>query len=517
MGVAAAIRTRLAQFIAPPSTLDPESRALNSGNLWPSFGVFEAGRILPTLSPTAAFRIPGVSAAVQLLAQEVATLPLKVFEGEGADRREAKRHPAYNLLRWMPNELQTASNWRQTSVVHETLFGNSFTEIVFDSSGRPRALWPLHPRQVGVFTDDERREIMYEFQPTNGDRRLITPDRMLHIKWLTSGSGLWGESPVLRCSDAIGLTDAAADFAAKFYGSGAHLSGVLSHPGSLSETSFNTLKETWKEAHEGQVNAHSVAILEEGMEWTPTSVTPEDGQMLPTREFQIREVARIFGVPVFRIGGSSDTNTYSNIEQETIAFYRNSLRPLLTNWEQEIDAKLLGPNFFSDFDLSDVLRPDVTVRFNGYASALTAGWLTVDEVRANEGLPPLPEEEAEEQEAEEAEEAEDDEDRALLMLAPVLEALVERVLVRQRHVLADADEGKALHFFDHQPAVWANELEPWLRSAELAGVDVPFAHSVELAERFTITHAADLVLSDDCSNGLWNAADLTQEILDGLR
>ena len=111
--------------------------------------------------------------------------------------------------------------------------------------------------------------------------------------------------------------------------------------------------------------------------------------MLPTREFQIREVARIFGVPVFRIGGSSDTNTYSNIEQETIAFYRNSLRPLLTNWEQEIDAKLLGPNFFSDFDLKDVLRPDVTVRFNGYASALTAGWLTVDEVRANEGLPPI--------------------------------------------------------------------------------------------------------------------------------
>ena len=110
--------------------------------------------------------------------------------------------------------------------------------------------------------------------------------------------------------------------------------------------------------------------------------------MLPTREFQIREVARIFGVPVFRIGGASDTNTYSNIEQETIAFYRNSMRPILTNWEQEIDLKLLGNNFRSDFDLTDVLRPDVTTRYEGYKSGIEAGWLLPSEARAAEGPDP---------------------------------------------------------------------------------------------------------------------------------
>ena len=513
-------RARLARFIAPRTDVDPEKRALNSGNLWPSFGVFDAGRTLATLSPRAAFSIPGVSAAVQLVSQEIATIPLKVFNVEGDGMAVALRHPAYNLLRWSPNPLFTARQWRETAQIHVCLWGNSFTEIVFDSAGRPRELWLLHPEKVDIMTDGDGREIMYMYQPQEGGPRMIPPDRILHIRWLTSGNGLWGESPVLRCSDAIGLTHAAAEFSAKFYGSGAHLSGVLSHPGSLSETSFEALKQSWKESHEGNKSAHSVAILEEGMSWTPTSVNPEDGQMLPTREFQIREVARIFGVPVFRIGGASDTNTYSNIEQETIAFYRNSMRPIFTNWEQEIDLKLLGRNFRSDFDLTDVLRPDVTTRYNGYSSGIAAGWLLRSEVRKVEGLTVvsgIDEENTghldDDDNTGHLDDQDDDEARAFL---PILTAVIERVLTRQRRALEGAENGKVEHYFETQPTVWADALRPVFESAVLAGVEVPGDLDVEIGGRFAELHAAEWSETHDATL-LWNAEDLAEEILDGLR
>ena len=524
------LRTTFANLIAPTPPSDPENRALTSGSLWPSFGAFSVNALtgLPALGPRAAFRIPGVSAAVQLLAQEIATLPLKVFEEEGDERREAVRHPAYNLLRWQPNSLMTAHRWRETAMIHVCLYGNSFSEIIFDAGGRPRAIWLLEPWKVDVFTDSERRELLYTYQPDDGDRmfaganegiRTILPENMLHIRWLTSGDGLTGESPVLRCSDAVGLTDAASAFAARFYGGGAHLSGVLSHPGQLGETGFASIKESWKETHTGPAHSHSVAILEEGMTWTPTSVSPEDGQMIPTREFQIAEVARVFGVPQFRIGGASDTNTYSNIEQETIAFYRNSLRPLLVNWEQECDLKLLGRNFFSDFDLDDVLRPDVMARFKGYDSAISAGWMTKNEARVREGLNEIDglDDEPEPVAAIADDGAANADDPDVRSLEPLLIATIERVLQRQRKALTGADDEKAARFFETQNEVWAEALGPFFTGAAMLGIEIPDFSADEWGEHFSDSHENEFRDAAPNWNGLlWDAADLTREILNEL-
>ena len=512
------LRNRLASWLHDGTT-DPERRALNSGNLWPSFGAFAAGRALPQLSPWAAFSLPPVSAAVQVLAQEIATLPLKIFsEDDTGQRTEAKRHPAYSLLRWQPNDLMTAARWRETAMVHVCLWGNSFSEIIFDSVGRPRAIWLIEPRQIQMFTNDTSRELLYTFNPDDGDMRVLLPSQLLHIRWLTSGTGLWGESPVMRCSDAIGLTEAAASFAARFYQGGAHLSGVLSHPTSLSETAFTALKDSWKESHEGQRKAHSVAILEEGMTWTPTSVSPEDGQMLPTREFQIAEVARVFGIPAYRIGGATDTNTYANVESENRNFWANSMRPLLTNWEQEIDSKLLSRNFFSDFDLAQVLRPDTKARFEAHAIALSSGWMLPNEVRRLEGLreiagldepDPIPAPLV----------AVDDDDQdvdELRMIEPVLIAAIERVLTRQRRAVEGSENGKVERFFEGQPAVWLEALTPVFESAQLVGIDVPDDHAGMLGNRFAELHAREFGECRDVTL-LWSAADLTEEVIHGLR
>ena len=519
MTMLADIRNRLASMVATGSPTDPETRALTRGNMWPSFGAFGARTTLPALGPIAAFGIPGVSASVQLLSQEIATLPLKIFQDDGDSRVEAKRHPAYNLLRWQPNPIMTASRWRETAQIHVCLWGNSFTEIVFDSVGRPRALWLIEPRQVQMFINESSREILYQYQPEDGDARVLLPSQVLHIRWLTSQSGLWGESPVIRCANAVGLTNAAAEFAARFYADGAHLSGVLSHPASLSDTAFESLKASWQESHQSGRNAHSVAILEEGMTWTPTSVSPEDGQMLPTREFQIAEVARIFGVPAFRIGGSSDTNTYSNIEQETIAFYRNSMRPLLVNWEQEIDAKLLSRNFFSDFDMAEVLRPDVMTRFNSYATAINAGWLEKNEVRILEGLNPIPglDDEPEPVVAVPVEDEPEDDDEMRQFL-PALVATVDRVLTRQCKALDGADAVKVARYWDGQPDVWAESLQPILATVALCGVAVPDFTADNWGAVLSERHGRELELAPEHLNGeLWDAHDLSEEILNGLR
>ena len=215
---------------------------------------------------------------------------------------------------------------------------------------------------------------------------------VLHIPGL-GFDGLVGYSPIAMAKNAIGLAIAAEEYGSKFYANGAAPSGVLEHPGTLKDPS--RVRESWQSTFGGSSNANKVAVLEEGMKYTPISIAPNEAQFLETRKFQIDEIARIFRVPPHMVG-DLEKSSFSNIEQQSLEFVKYTLDPWVARWEQAMVRSLLSPDekkrYFFKFNVDGLLRGDYQSRMNGYATARQNGWMSANDIRELENMDRIPEE-----------------------------------------------------------------------------------------------------------------------------
>ena len=191
--------------------------------------------------------------------------------------------------------------------------------------------------------------------------------------------------------NAIGLAIATEEFGAKFFANGAAPSGVLEHPGTIKDPS--KVREAWQSQFGGSSNSGKVAVLEEGMKYTPISISPEQAQFLETRKFQINEIARIFRVPPHMVG-DLEKSSFSNIEQQSLEFVKYTLEPWLVRWEQSMMRSLLTPSekqdYFIKFNVDGLLRGDYASRMSGYATARQNGWMSANDIRELENLDRIP-------------------------------------------------------------------------------------------------------------------------------
>lgn len=343
-----------------------------------------------SVTPESSITFAAVLACVRVLAESVASLPLITYHREpDGGKTRATDYPLYPVLHDAPNPEMTSVQWRETAMVHLCLWGNSYNEIVFDGAGNVRQLWPLQPRDMTVKRVND--QLVYEYR--EGGQRLITygARQILHICGL-SMNGLVGMSPIAIARDAIGLGMTLNDYGGRVFSNGARPSGVLEHPGQLGEQAYKRLKESFFEEYAGAGNAGKTLLLEEGTKFNPISFPPDDAQFLESRKFQIEEVARIFRVPLHKIG-SLDHATFSNIEHQSLEFVVDSLRPWLVRWEQSISAKLLPDRdrgqYFSEHLVDGLLRGDIQSRYGAYAVGRQWGWLNVNEIRTRENMNPV--------------------------------------------------------------------------------------------------------------------------------
>lgn len=222
---------------------------------------------------------------------------------------------------------------------------------------------------------------------------ILAPGDILHIPGL-GFDGLVGYSPIAMAKNAIGLAIATEEFGAKFFANGAAPSGVLEHPGTIKDPT--KVREAWQSQFGGSSNSGKVAVLEEGMKYTPISISPEQAQFLETRKFQINEIARIFRVPPHMVG-DLEKSSFSNIEQQSLEFVKYTLEPWLVRWEQSMMHSLLTPSekqeYFIKFNVDGLLRGDYASRMSGYATARQNGWMSANDIRELENLDRIPAEE----------------------------------------------------------------------------------------------------------------------------
>jgi len=344
------------------------------------------------VNESTALQCSAVFACVQLLAETVASLPLPVYRGlPPREKERAYNHHLYPLLHDAPNPEMTSFNFREAMQGHLVLWGNCYAEIDWDmSSGRIRGLWPLRPDRMRV----ARREgkLWYHYRLPNGTEVVLPSYRVWHIPGL-GFDGIMGYSPIHMAREAIGLALATEEYGARFFGNGAKPGGVLQHPGKLGEPAQENLQKSWNEMHQGLVNQHRIAILEEGMKYQQVGIPPEDAQFLETRKFQRNEIASFFHIPPHMIG-DLERATFSNIEQQSIEFVVYTMRPWFVRWEQSIRKNLMGPaerrQYFAEFLVQGLLRGDITSRYQAYATARQWGWMSADDIRELENQNPLP-------------------------------------------------------------------------------------------------------------------------------
>lgn len=219
---------------------------------------------------------------------------------------------------------------------------------------------------------------------------ILSPSDVLHIPGL-GFDGLVGYSPIAMAKNAIGLAIAAEEYGSKFYANGAAPSGVLEHPGTLKDP--GRVRESWQATFGGSANANKVAVLEEGMKYTPISISPNEAQFLETRKFQINEIARIFRVPPHMVG-DLEKSSFSNIEQQSLEFVKYTLDPWVIRWEQALYRTLLSEEekktVFFKFNVEGLLRGDYASRMSGYATARQNGWMSANDIRELEDLDRIP-------------------------------------------------------------------------------------------------------------------------------
>jgi HK97 family phage portal protein len=347
-----------------------------------------------------AMQMTAVYSCVRVLSEAVAGLPLHLYRYTGNGSKEkAVDHPLYSLLHDEPNPEMTSFVFRETLMTHLLLWGNAYAQIIRNGKGEVIALYPLMPNRMTV-DRDENGSLYYEYITSDDDAHTmkgstvrLSPRDILHIPGL-GFDGLVGYSPIAMAKNAIGMAIACEEYGAKFFSNGAAPSGVLEHPGILKDPA--RIRESWQQTFGGSGNAHKVAVLEEGMKYTPISINPQEAQFLETRKFQIDEIARIFRIPPHMIG-DLDHSTFSNIEQQSLEFVKYTLDPWVTRWEQAMRKALLSDDekkdYFFKFNVDGLLRGDYASRMSGYATARQNGWMSANDIRELENLDLIPEEE----------------------------------------------------------------------------------------------------------------------------
>lgn len=334
-----------------------------------------------------AMQLLAVMACVRVLAGAVSGLPLDAVRSKGEIREVINPAPAIVTDPFGGASTATLPNRREgftQLMVSLLLRGNAYMLVTArDSMLRPARLRILHPDRVKCKFDDDGLRC-YEI-----DRKHVDAFDIVHIVGLSFPESATGMSVIAYARNAIGLGLAAEEFGARFFGEGAHMTGIVSVPGDLDRERARMMKEAFEASHSGLAKSHSVGILSGGAEWKPISVSPEDAQFLGTRAAQNLDMAMLFGVPPHMLGQTDKTTSWgTGIEQQTLGFLTYTLSDWTGRFEDTWSGMLARPHA-ARFNVDAILRSDAAGRYAVYGAARAAGLLTQNEIRALENYGPI--------------------------------------------------------------------------------------------------------------------------------
>ena len=341
-----------------------------------------------------ALQVTAVFACVRLLSENIASLPLVLYRKTEKGKDKATDRQDYGVLHDVPNPETDSFQFWQAFLANMLIYGRGYAEVVRDGAGRVVQMWNITTPYVRIQRNSETQELEYIVTSSGGEQFTLRKDQVFRVDWF-SMDALNAFKPLELAQNAIGLGEAAEEFASNYFKNGANVGGIIEWPDAMTDDQLESFKKDIREKYAGLSNTARLMFLEQGAKFQKVSNTPEEAQMLETRKFQVEEVARFYNVPLHMIG-DLDHATFSNIEQMSLNFVIYTLRPYLVRIERAITAQLLTPQeraiYFPKFTVDALLRGSYLSRMQGYAQARQNGWMNANEIRDLEDMDAIPEE-----------------------------------------------------------------------------------------------------------------------------
>lgn len=344
-----------------------------------------------TVTPESALGIPILQNCVTLLAESIGQLPLELYRRQGKGQREsAINHPLYDVLRYQPNGFQTPYEYLEGSQIALGLRGNGYSWIDRREDGNVVALWPLANDKVQVLKGGD---MLPYYRIGSGE---TVPMRMVHhVRWGSTNNYV-GMSPIELHAESVGLAQAVRQYTSKSFANGVAISGVIERPREApaikDQGSVDRILDQWGSKFGGMDNAKKVAMLQEGMTFKPVSMNNVDAEIVAILKLAGADIARMYKIPLPMINDLEKAN-YNTIEQLLIQFVVFGLLPWVKRHEQSMMRDFLLPadrrEYFIEFNLSGLLRGDQKSRYESYAIGRQWGWLSVNDIRRLENMPPV--------------------------------------------------------------------------------------------------------------------------------
>ena len=331
-----------------------------------------------------ALNFTAVWSAIRLLSESISSLPVNVYErSKDGDKQLAFKNPVYNLVHNEPNNLMSSITFFEKVMMDLCTNGNSYIRIDRNGAGNPIALMPLNADDITV--KQSNGDLFYHSKDSDETYDDIN---ILHFKGV-SQDGIMGLSPISQNANAIGWGIALETYGSKYFTNSAKLNGVLQTDRSLSEQAIERLRNSFNNTYTALTNSQSTAILEEGLNFKPISISPEQSQFLASRIFSITEIARMFNIPTFMLQEHSKSS-FNNIESLSQSYVTYTLMPYIRRMESEMNRKLFRTRdkgkLFVEWNVNALLRGNIKDRTDAYKTAVGNGWMTINEVRRKENM-----------------------------------------------------------------------------------------------------------------------------------
>mgnify|MGYP000406867894 CR=1 FL=1 len=345
-----------------------------------------------SVSDEKALKMSGVWSCVQLISNSVVGLPILVFDDTSDGRVMIEgRHYLKEILHRRPNQWMTPRDFRSAMTVQMALWGNAYAEIL-RSGDRIVGLVPLRPGRMTPFIDDTGA-LVYHYQIDSGVK-VYAKRSIFHIKGITT-DGVVGAERIEFAKESVGLAAAAQSFASAQFRNGGRPGGVLEFDKFLNDAQRQQARKLYEGVSEGVINKNKLWLLEGGVKYTALDFTADKMQMIATRNLQLSEIARYFGVPGIMIGAGENTSTAwpASFEQQMLMFLTFTVQPYLDEWESAIknalimDAQGATDELSVDHDIEPLVQMDSQARAKYWSTLVQNGLASRNEGRIKNKLP----------------------------------------------------------------------------------------------------------------------------------
>lgn len=339
---------------------------------------------LNTKSETAtsnnALTFASVYACVQAIADDMAAMPLQAFKSTDNKRERVREHAADYVLTKRTNRNMNPFNWKKLVLTDLLTYGNHYSLIAFGSDGQVQELIPLNAAATKVYQDSNTNEIFYRTTHHNETKDLLNYE-VFHVRNM-SKDGIEGISPILTLKDNIESNASADMLNHSLVSSGGVPKGIIKVAASLGTDAKEKVKAEWKKVNSG----NAVGVLDSGMDFQSLGQSIQEMEWLKGQKFNLEMISAVFKVPLHRIN-QLDRATFSNIEHQSLEYYKNTLLPLARMIEEEINFKLFSDReikqgYYVKFNFDAILRPDSITRATVQEMNYRNGFKTLNDIRA---------------------------------------------------------------------------------------------------------------------------------------